>query len=125
MSEWTTPGGVIEPYETPSDAAVLETWEETGLHVSLERVLGVFGGIHCGSTYPNGDQVSWVAIVFMARPVGGMPRPDNDETKEARYFSRSELETLPCTPHLRVSLEAERMGALQAVFQPARWKPNS
>ena len=34
-NDWTTPGGMVEPYETPADAAVRETWEETGLFVAL------------------------------------------------------------------------------------------
>jgi 8-oxo-dGTP pyrophosphatase MutT (NUDIX family) len=38
-NDWTTPGGMIEPLETPADAAVRETWEETGLHVELESLL--------------------------------------------------------------------------------------
>ena len=42
-NDWTTPGGMIEPYETPADAAVRETWEETGLFVALTRIVGVFG----------------------------------------------------------------------------------
>ena len=32
-NDWTTPGWMIEPYETPADAALRETWEETGLLV--------------------------------------------------------------------------------------------
>ena len=35
--------GMIEPYETPSDAAVREMWEETALYVQLTHVIGVFG----------------------------------------------------------------------------------
>ena len=125
MSEWTTPGGIVEPYELPSDAAVRETWEESGVYVSLERVLGIFGGVECARTYPNGDQISWVVTVFAARPVHGTPRPDNEETEEARYFSRSELETLPCRPHLRMVLEAEGTGTSQTVFRPSLWEPNA
>ena len=39
---WTTPGGAVEPDETPANAAIREMWEETGLHVRLSRLLGVF-----------------------------------------------------------------------------------
>ena len=31
---WTTPGGSVDPYETPSDAVVREVWEETGLYTA-------------------------------------------------------------------------------------------
>ena len=50
-NDWTTPGGMIEPYETPSNAAVREMWEETGLYVELTHVIGVFGGEILSSTY--------------------------------------------------------------------------
>ena len=60
---WTSPGGMIEPYETPANAAVREMWEETGLHVALTRVIGVFGGNLCAATYGNGDKVAWGSTV--------------------------------------------------------------
>src|SRR5215468_6986970 len=66
-NDWTSPGGMIEPYETPSDAAVRETWEETGLLVELTRIVGVFGGPMCTAVYSNGDRVSFVSTVFLAR----------------------------------------------------------
>src|SRR4051812_37211449 len=71
---WTAPGGMIEPHETPADAAVRETWEETGVLAHLTRVIGVFGGPLCDVTYRNGDQLAWVATLFAARPVRGEPR---------------------------------------------------
>jgi 8-oxo-dGTP pyrophosphatase MutT (NUDIX family) len=36
---WTTPGGMVEPYETPANAAVREVWEETGLFVNLTHII--------------------------------------------------------------------------------------
>lgn len=38
---WVTPGGSIDPHESPADAAVCEMWEETGLLVDPTRALGV------------------------------------------------------------------------------------
>src|SRR4051794_13724165 len=69
-NEWTTPGGMVEPYETPADAAVREMWEETGLFVALTHVIGVFGGPLCTSTYANGDELSWISTVFGATVAG-------------------------------------------------------
>src|SRR5438874_12135388 len=89
--DWTTPGGMIEPYETPSNAAVREMWEETGLHVALTHIVGVFGGEVCASTYSNGDKVSWVSTIFAAERLGGTLLPDGGETWEVRYFGRAEL----------------------------------
>jgi ADP-ribose pyrophosphatase YjhB (NUDIX family) len=122
-NDWTTPGGMIEPYETPSDAAVREMWEETGLHVTLTRIVGVFGGEHCTSTYSNGDKVSWVSTAFGAEAMGGTLRPDGDETLETRYFERSELNAVRCKPHVQLFLEAAFSPQPDAHFQQPTWRP--
>jgi ADP-ribose pyrophosphatase YjhB (NUDIX family) len=105
-SDWTTPGGMVEPYETPADAAVREMWEETGLHVELTRIVGVFGGELCSTTYANGDRVAWVSTVFAAEVVGGVLRPDGEEILEARHFARHEIDSIRCKKHMRLALEA-------------------
>ena len=122
-NDWTTPGGMIEPYETPSNAAVREMWEETGLHVELTRVIGVFGGGLCASTYSNGDKVSWVSTVFAGRPVQGVLRPDGEETLEARYFAHTETRDIRCKPHVQLFLEAAYSLQQKAQFQQPTWKP--
>ena len=122
-NDWTTPGGMIEPYETPPDAAVREMWEETGLHVTLTRIVGVFGGELCTSTYGNGDKVSWVSTVFVAEPVDGTLRPDGEETLEVRYFARREIASVRCKPHVRLFVDAGYSRRRQAHFQPSAWRP--
>lgn len=37
---WVTPGGGIDPGETPARAAVRELWEETGLRITEEQLIG-------------------------------------------------------------------------------------
>jgi len=122
-NDWTTPGGMIEPYETPADAALRETWEETGLLVELTQVVGVFGGTLCASTYANGDQVAWVATVFRGTRVGGELRPDGEETLDARYFDRADIDVLRCKPHARLFVEAGYAAAPIAQFQAPTWRP--
>ena len=124
-NNWTTPGGMIEPYETPADAAVRETWEETGLFVELTRIVGVFGGPPCTATYANGDQVSFVSTVFAARPLRGTLKPDGEETLEARYWSRDEIGRLPCKPHVNLFVAAASARDGMAQFQPSAWQPPS
>jgi 8-oxo-dGTP pyrophosphatase MutT (NUDIX family) len=122
-NDWTTPGGMIEPYELPADAAVREMWEETGLHVELTRLIGVFGGRLCTSTYANGDRIAWVSSVFAATPLRGTPRPDGEETLEVRYFSAEEASRLRCKPHVAMVLDAGWTAAQHAHFQPPTWRP--
>ena len=87
---WSTPGGLIEPDERPADAAVREAWEETGLRVRPERVLGVYGGPECVVRYLNGDEVQYVITAFGASVVGGVPRPDEEETTAVRYWAEGD-----------------------------------
>ena len=122
-NEWTTPGGLIEPEETPADAAVREAWEETGLAVELVRIVGVFGGKPCTSTYSNGDRVAWVSTVFEAKVVGGEPRHDGEETLEVRFLHADELRKLPRKSHVDMFVEAALARSESAVFQPACWRP--
>jgi ADP-ribose pyrophosphatase YjhB (NUDIX family) len=120
---WTSPGGMVEPGETPADAAVREAWEETGLHLELTHIVGVFGGPLCTGVYANGDQVSWISTTFGARVLGGTPRPDGKETLEVRYVPRDEIAHLPRKPHLDMILEAAFRYRGTSAFQPAGWKP--
>lgn len=120
---WTTPGGMIEPYETPADAAVREMWEETGLYVELTNVIGVFGGQLCSETYANGDRIAWVSTVFGAKAIRGELKPDGDETLEARYVGRGEYCQLRRKPHVDLFLDAGFAQCPTAQFQPAVWKP--
>jgi 8-oxo-dGTP pyrophosphatase MutT (NUDIX family) len=55
---WVLPGGMIEPDETPQQAAVREAKEETGLTVSLLNIHGVYGGEEFRIQYANGDRLA-------------------------------------------------------------------
>ena len=57
---WTFPGGFVDFGETVTDAALRETFEETGLKVELLGLLNVY-------SYPGAP----VIIVYRARVTGG------------------------------------------------------
>jgi 8-oxo-dGTP pyrophosphatase MutT (NUDIX family) len=92
---WVTPGGLIEPGEQPADAAIRETFEETGLHIDITGILGVYGGDDLIIDYPNGDRAAYVGVIFRGKITGGNIRPDGDETLDVRWFGRDELLQAP------------------------------
>lgn len=89
---WTVPGGAIEPGETSLDAAVREVKEETGLDVSIDRMIW-----HVEQVVP-GKEPRFVNI-FLATALGGSvmvgtdpERSDDGQViEEVRYLSREEL----------------------------------
>ena len=121
--EWTTPGGAIEPDESPADAVVRETWEETGYLVEPQRLAGVYGGPDFVVRYSNGDETQYVMAVFDCNVRGGAPRADGHETTDVRFWSASEAARLPLTPWLRRVLHIFYRAPSTAGFEPARWQP--
>ncbi|WP_079505612.1 NUDIX hydrolase [Mesobacillus jeotgali] len=85
--KWSLPAGAIEIGEAPAEAVIREVWEETGLKVVPEKLLGIFGGKDYRYEYPNGHKVEYVVFVFECRITGGDHSPIDSETAELCYFS--------------------------------------
>ena len=120
---WVTPGGLIEPGEHPADAAVRETWEETGLIVEITGILGVYGGPELIVDYPNGDQAAYVGTIFRARVFGGTMRPDGAEILDVRYFRREELIRAPHSRWMDRCLDLLFSAGAPPHFVRPSWKP--
>jgi len=120
---WATPGGAIEPDETPQDAVVRELWEETGLTVAPTRLRGVFHGPDFRVRYENGDEVSYVISIFECRRLGGDLRPDGEEILEARYVAASDLSGVPLSRWAQGVLPGLADRNAPAVVAPATWRP--
>ena len=107
---WAVIGGAIEPDESPATAAVREAAEEAGVTVRLGAVLGVLGGPEYRITYPNGNQTSYVSVVYEGEVVGGEPTPDGDETLDVRWFPRDALPLEEMSAFTRALLGAVGLG---------------
>jgi 8-oxo-dGTP pyrophosphatase MutT (NUDIX family) len=120
---WSTPGGLIEPDERPADAAVRELWEETGLVLRPERLLGLYGGPECVVRYANGDEAQYVISAIGGTLVSGALRPDGVETDAARYWAAHEARALPMAPWLLALFDLVYASSAGPAFAPATWCP--
>ncbi len=94
---WGLLGGRMDFGESARDTALREVREETGLQVSLERLVGVYSNPDRGLlSYPGGDIVHCVTIVFEAS-VGQETPACSEESLELRFFNPTELprDTIP------------------------------
>jgi 8-oxo-dGTP pyrophosphatase MutT (NUDIX family) len=120
---WVAPGGSMDPDETPADAVVRETWEETGLEVLPTRLVGVYSGPDFRVHYENGDLVTYVMVVIACRVLGGTPRPDGVETLEVGWFAEREIARLATPPWVGVVLPEVFAPSGARGFSPPTWRP--
>lgn len=89
---WALHGGSVEIGEKVEDAVKRELLEETGLIANSLELLGVFSGENMMYTYPNGDEVCIVGIIYICRDFSGVLLPETDETSELKWF---DIDNLP------------------------------
>ena len=83
---WNLPGGGLERGEALWEGAIREVEEETGLHVEVERLAGVY-------SKPDKDEI---VFSFVCRIIGG-EISTSDEADEIAYFDFDRIppNTLP------------------------------
>lgn len=96
-SGWTLPGGGIDPYEDPADAAIREVFEETGYHAELGELLGVDSHVVAAEDRFHGatEPLHALRIVYRARVVGGqLTNEIGGSTDEAAWVELGEIRRL-------------------------------
>jgi 8-oxo-dGTP diphosphatase len=84
QGQWALPGGFVEYGESVENAAVREAQEETGLHVELDRLVGVYSQM---GRDPRGHVVT---VCFLANMVSGELKADSD-AEDVFKFTKKEL----------------------------------
>ena len=87
---WTMPGGWVDPGESPSEAAVRETKEESGYDVSAVRLIAIYDRDRQGHP-PCPFHV--YKLIFLCKLVGGSARTSL-ETDGVSFFDQDELPAL-------------------------------
>jgi 8-oxo-dGTP pyrophosphatase MutT (NUDIX family) len=99
---WELPGGQVEVGETVAAAVIREVAEESGVSVDLTGVSGIYSDPTHIVVYSGGARQQ-CALCFHARPDPPVqePRPDDDETVEAVWFTPAEARELTMHPDVR------------------------
>lgn len=107
-NKWVAPGGHLEPNELPSEGAIREAKEETGLDVRLFSQDNVTIDWWNAKSLPRPylclqeevpafkDQPAHqhIDFIFVGEPVSGTEQEKQDETDGLRWFTLEEIETL-------------------------------
>jgi 8-oxo-dGTP pyrophosphatase MutT (NUDIX family) len=93
--DWALTTGCLDPGEQPAAGAIREVHEETGIDVTVERLLSA-EALDL-SVAPNGDQIYWLAIGLLCRAVTADAHVNDDESIDVGWFEPSAVPPLP--PH--------------------------
>lgn len=92
--QWAIPMGKQEFGETPTQCAIRETEEETGVKVEVTGLLGIYSDPgHVVYYDSDGETRQEFEIILTGRPMSGMPHA-NDEASAAGWFTVDELGAL-------------------------------
>jgi len=81
---WAPPSGYVEYDESTEEAAVRETWEETGYEVALDGLLDVYSRPNLGILF----------VAYAGHVIGGKPMP-GDDVEAVGLFALTELPAQP------------------------------
>lgn len=84
VGRYMLPGGIVEVDETIGDGVKREVLEETGVHATVDGVIGVRCRLDEGSLN--------LYVVFKMTYQSGDPRPEGRENDDARFFTLAEIE---------------------------------
>jgi 8-oxo-dGTP pyrophosphatase MutT (NUDIX family) len=114
--QWCLPSGGMEAGESPSEAAVREVFEETGLTVRVTRLVGVYSDPNQLVMYVDGNKVQIVAIHFEAEVTGGTLGL-SEETTAFGYFSRTEIDGMELLGHHKQRIMDTMVRKSEAFFE--------
>jgi 8-oxo-dGTP pyrophosphatase MutT (NUDIX family) len=102
--QWALPGGAQELGETPSECAVRECREETGVTARVTGFLGVYSDPAHIVEYTDGEVRQEYEVTLLAEPVSGQPA-ENDEASAVQWTRITVLDTLDIHPTMRRQID--------------------
>ena len=114
--QWCLPGGAMDSGESAAEACIREVWEETGLHVRVKRLVGVYSDPNQLVIYPDGNKAFVVALSFEAEIVGGELGLSN-ETTDAGFFSVAEMDAMTMLGNHKLRVEDALLNQAEAFIK--------
>ncbi|WP_067504530.1 NUDIX domain-containing protein [Actinoplanes sp. TFC3] len=109
--QWALPMGKMEFGETPSQCAIRETLEETGISVRIIGLVGIYSDPLHIVAYSDGEVRQEYEVTLLAEPVSGSPT-ENEEASEVGWFTLGEIERLDVHDSMRRQISDYISGAM-------------
>jgi len=87
---WAVPGGYMQAGENFSEACAREVMEETGLNITVRRLIGIYTSPNILLEYPDGNKWQLVVLHFEAVVITG-ELTTSDESTDLGYFSLEDI----------------------------------
>ncbi|MEU4802737.1 NUDIX domain-containing protein [Actinosynnema sp. NPDC023587] len=101
--KYALPGGGQDAGETLTEAVVREVEEETGVHVEVTTLVGLYSNPAHVIAYDDGEVRQEFSICFRARPLSGDLRTSN-ESKEVLWVEPTDLDDMDIHPSIRLRI---------------------
>ncbi|MFE2836930.1 NUDIX domain-containing protein [Streptomyces mirabilis] len=101
---WGMPGGAQEVGENIAGTVVREVLEETGIHVEVVGLVGIFTDPGHVIAFADGEVRQEFSLCLRARPIGGELKVSS-ESFAVQWVRRAELDSLNISPTTRRRLE--------------------
>jgi ADP-ribose pyrophosphatase YjhB (NUDIX family) len=102
--KYAIPGGGQEVGETVAQTVVREVEEETGIHVEVVGLVGIYSNPAHVMAYDDGEVRQEFSLCFRARPVSGELRTSS-ESKEVLWVESDRLDELDVHPSIRLRIQ--------------------
>lgn len=103
--QWALPGGKQDLGETPSQCAIRECKEETGVLAEIVGLLGVYSDpAHLVEYTSDGEVRQEYEVTLIGRPIDGAPSA-TAEASASRWVNPADLDSLDIHPTMRRQID--------------------